>query len=128
MRSPLIQSLIDVHHYKLVTQENADAFLQSQENVVLLFTENPKHFPESNDVAVILPELVKQFSSRLTAAVVDEASERSLHRRFAFTAWPALVFLRRGEYLGVITGMQDWQVSRAPAFSIPIQSESGGCA
>ena len=26
----------------------------------------------------------------------------------AFGTWPALVFLRRGEYLGVITQVQNW--------------------
>jgi hydrogenase-1 operon protein HyaE len=107
-RSPLIQALIDKHHYVLVTEQNIDSFLQSHDEVVLFFTENPNHFPESNDVAVILPEIVKQYQQRLTVAVVDEQSERALQKRYAFNKWPALVFLRRGEYLGAITGMQNW--------------------
>jgi hydrogenase-1 operon protein HyaE len=108
MRSPLIQALIDEHHYTLLTEDNIEAFLQTNEDAVLFFSENPKQFPESNDVAVILPELMRQFGHRLTAAVVDESAERSLHKRYVFNKWPALVFLRRGEYLGVITGMQNW--------------------
>ena len=108
MRSPLIQALIDEHQYVLLTEADIDGFLQAYEDVVLFFTENPKQFPESNDVAVILPELVRQSGGRLIAAVVAESAERVLQKRYAFTKWPALVFLRRGEYLGVITGMQNW--------------------
>lgn len=108
MRSPLIQALVDKHHYTLVTQANIDNFSKTHRDVVLFFSENPKHFPESNDVAVILPELAKQYEERLAIAIVDEQSERKLQQRFAFTKWPALVFLRQGEYLGVITGMQTW--------------------
>lgn len=108
MRSPLIQALIDKHHYTLVTTENVDDFSRSHREVLLFFTENPSHFPESNDVAVILPELAKQHNDTLAIAVVDEQSERIMQQRYAFKKWPALVFLRQGEYLGAITGMQTW--------------------
>jgi hydrogenase-1 operon protein HyaE len=108
MRSPLIQALVDKHQYALLMQDNVDNFLQAHEDVVLLFTGNPKQFPESNDVAVVLPELMQLLPGRLTAAVVDESAEIALQQRYAFSKWPALVFLRRGEYLGVITGMQNW--------------------
>lgn len=140
MRSPLIQELIDTQHYTLLTAENADAFLAAHDDVVLFFTEEPKNFPESNDVAVILPELLKAFAGRLTAAVVDASAERALHQRYAFNKWPALVFLRRGEYLGVIIGIHDWATfnyefervlastpSKAPAFTIPVVADAGGC-
>jgi hydrogenase-1 operon protein HyaE len=133
MRSPLIQALIDEHHYTLLTEDNVESLLQAHEEVVLFFTENPRHFPESNDVAVILPELMRQFGHRLTAAVVDESMERLLHKQYACNKWPALVFLRRGEYLGVITGMQNWSdftgeierilaatPGKVPDFTIPV--------
>lgn len=137
MRSPLLQNLINEHQFPLVDVDNIDALLRSHEHVVLFFSENPKHFPESNDVAVILPELIKAFEARIVAGIVDETAERQLHKRYAFNKWPALVFLRRGEYLGVITGMQNWSefqteferllsgpVSQPPSFGIPIQVNS----
>lgn len=137
MRSPLIQKLIDKHKYELITEDNVDDYLLQHEHVVLFFTENPKHFPESNDVAVVLPELIKPRDGHVVAAVVDESAERSLLKRYAFNKWPALVFLRRGEYLGVITGMQNWQefngefnriltgpVIQPPNYNIPLQVES----
>lgn len=139
MRSPLIQNLIDEHRYSLISADNVDGFLQEHEHVVLFFTENPKHFPESNDVAVILPELIKACGGQVVAAVVDESAERALHKRYAFNKWPALVFLRQAEYLGVITGIQNWSefkaeferllagpTSQPPGFSIPIQVEAAG--
>ena len=138
MRSPLIQELIDTHQYTVLSEDNMESFLTSHDDVVLFFTENPKNFPESNDVAVILPEILKQFAERLTPAVVDAELERQLQKQYAFNKWPALVFLRRGEYLGVITGMRDWSEfqyefacvlastpGKAPAFTIPVVVEAG---
>lgn len=141
MRSPLIQTLIDKHQYPLLTIENAYEFIDSHEHVVLFFTENPKQFPESNDVAVILPELMSAFHDRLAVAVVDEKAEKKLQQQYMFSKWPALVFLRKGEYMGAITGMQNWSDYQAeferllsdenqplPQNQLPVITDSsGGC-
>ncbi len=108
MRSPLIQALVDNSHTPLVTKDNSDEFLQAHDDVVLFFTGNPKQFPESNDVAVVLPELMQQFQDRLTLALVDESVELALQQRYLFSQWPALIFLHQGECLGMICGMQNW--------------------
>lgn len=110
MPSPLILDMIDKYRYPVLGSEDIDDFLTTHDDVVLFFTENPMHFPESNDVAVVLPELMKVFEGRLAAAVISQASERELCRRYNFKGWPSLVFLRRGEYLGVISRVQDWHV------------------
>ncbi|MGD0961943.1 MAG: hydrogenase, partial [Methylomonas sp.] len=68
---------------------------------------DPLLFPESHDVAVILPELLKAYS-QLQGGIISATIERELQARFRFTSWPSLVFLRKGEYLGVITGIRDW--------------------
>lgn len=141
MPSPSIRRLTQQCHYPIVGVENLDAFLQSHDDVVLFFAENPAQYPESDDVAVILPELVKVYGGALTAAVVDRDSDRELQKRYGFMRWPALVFLRRGEYLGVITQVQDWNVyrdeidrilksapSRPPGIGIPlVDAVSTGC-
>lgn len=136
MSSPLIDILIEKHGYPLLSEADLDAFLEAHDEVVLFFTENPVKFPESNDVAVILPELMKIYGERLTAAVIDRESERRLYSRYQFNGWPALVFLRKGGYLGAITRVQDWGVyleeiekllnsepSDRPVFKIPVVSE-----
>jgi hydrogenase-1 operon protein HyaE len=110
MSSPLIQDLIENRGYPVVDAETVDDFLQTHENALLFFTENPQQFPESNDVAVVLPELMKQFGDRLSLAVVDRKDERAMHARYPFEGWPALVHLRNGQYVGAISRMQDWDV------------------
>lgn len=92
----------------VLTADNFDFFVYGHDDVVLFFSNNPALFPESHDVAVILPELLKCFIGRLQAALIDTSIERELQARFRFSSWPPLVFLRRGEYLGSITGIQDW--------------------
>ncbi|MCK9395509.1 MAG: hydrogenase [Methylobacter sp.] len=109
MTPPLITQLQTRHGYPLLNADSYDSFVYGNESVVLFFCNDPVQFPESNDVAVILPELVKTFNGRLQAAVIEKSIERELQARFRFTGWPSLVFLRNGEYLGVITGIRSWQ-------------------
>lgn len=112
MTSPLIAQLQTRHGYPFLDADSYDHFVYGNETVVLFFCNDPLHFPESNDVAVILPELIKAFSGRLQAAVIARSIERELQARFRFTGWPSLVFLRNGEYLGAISGIKDWQEYR----------------
>jgi len=134
MRSPLIERLITELGYPLLDEANIEAFVADQE-VVLFCTEDPKRFPESNDVAVVLPELEAAFPGRFVPAVVDASIERKIQNQYGFKVWPALVFLRDGQYLGTITKIQDWAVyqheiasilasepSRAPGVGVPVAS------
>ncbi len=110
MSSELIKQIVATHGYPMVTEETLATFLSAQEHSVLFFTEDPKQYPESNDVAVILPELCRQFPGRFQVGVVERDSEHRLHRRFPFDSWPALVFMRHDQYLGAISRVQDWGV------------------
>jgi hydrogenase-1 operon protein HyaE len=109
MSTPLIDALVERHGFGLVTEANVDAFLDAHEQSLLFFPGDPDRLVESNDAAVIVAELMKQFSGRLAPALVERASERRLQQRFRFKSFPAFVFLRRQGYLGVITGLLDWQ-------------------
>ncbi len=110
MSSPLIADLIDNKGLPLVDEASLEAFCRSQRHVLLFFTENPEQFPESNNVAVVLPLLMQHFGDRFRVGVVARDSERRLHARFPFDSWPALVLLRDGRYVGAISRMQDWAV------------------
>jgi len=141
MPHALINSMIEKHNYPVLDENTLDDFLNSHNEVMLFFSENPQQFPESNDVAMILPELVKAFAGRLQAAVISPESEHKLQSRYGFGGWPALVFLRKGEYLGVITQVQNWddylrdiqrllnsEPVKAPGFTIPVVTETAhGC-
>jgi hydrogenase-1 operon protein HyaE len=134
--------MVEQYAYPVLDEKGLDGFLADHHEVVLFFAENPKQYPESNDVAMILPELVKAFDGRLQAALVAPSAERKLQARYGFGTWPALVFLRDGGYLGVITQVQNWddylreirqmldsEPVRAPGFKIPVVSEQpGGCS
>lgn len=141
MPSPLINRLIDELGYPLLDKSNFEEFIQQAPYSVLFFTEEPKRFPESNDVAVILPELIKQFP-QLSPAVISQEYEKALQGRYNFNVWPALVFLKEGRYLAGITKVQDWDVyiaeinsilalepKRDPGIGIPVVSNpiSSGC-
>ena len=107
-RHPLIERLLADFGLPEVDTAGVDSFLAAPGDAVLLFTEDPKKYPESADVAVILPELMKAFAGRFRAAVVARGSERELQKRFGFARWPALVFLRGGDIVGTLTGVHDW--------------------
>ncbi len=108
MPSILIEKMLERHGYPVVDTENLDDFLSRHEEVVLFFAENPKQFPESDDVAMILPELVKAFDGRFQPALVSRESEHALQQRYGFRTWPSLVFLRGEKFLGVISQVQNW--------------------
>lgn len=141
MRSPLLERLTGKQGWPVVDESNLDAFLAAGDYSLLFFTENPTQFPESNDVAVILPELLAAFAGRLQGAVVAAEAEHRLHTRYPFGEWPALVLLRGGDYLGAISRVQDWQTYLAEierllqaepqarrGIGLPVVSEpAGGC-
>lgn len=110
MPSPLVHSMIENNNYTVLDAENIEPFLQSHENVILFLVGDPNSFPEGNDVAVILPEIMKEFSDRLTVAVVGHTIEREVQLRYRVKGWPSLVVVRKGGYLGAITKVQDWDV------------------
>lgn len=135
MSSVLLERLSHELHYPFVDASNLSQFLQQNVCSVLFFTEEPSRFPETNDVAVVLPELVKAFQGQFKPALVARSDEKKLQSLYGFQSWPALVFLRGQNYLGAITGIQDWSVylteiktilasepSRPPAIGIPVVS------
>lgn len=118
------------------------AFAAAPGDCVVLFAEDPARVPETWDVAVVLPEVLKELSVPPRAGILTASAACELQVRYGFRAWPALLFLRDGEYLGVIEGMRDWadyrrevpamlarSASRAPTVGIPVSSQdaSGGC-
>ncbi len=109
MASPLIDNMIRQHGIPVLHEKNVDTFVAVEEYSVLFFTGDPERVRESDDVAMILPELLAAFGGRMKAAVVDRDIERALQARYRVTAWPTLVFLRQGEYLGAISRVQDGQ-------------------
>ncbi len=137
MYSPLVQNMLSTHQYAVVTLDTLEEFTASHDVVVLFFTELMKPVPETADVAVILPELEKAFDGRFKVGVVSWEAQRDLQLRYRFPKYPALVFLKGGDYLGAIPGVLDWtdylaeierilsaEVSEPPPFVLPGQASA----
>ena len=131
---PLVQRFVDEHDCPIVDTNTLDTFLADASCVsVLFFCEDPKKYPETNDVAVVLPELLRHFKGHLRAAVVARKDERRLQELYGFQQWPTLVFLRGHGYLGAISRIQDWheyleriesflrgEPTRPPSIGVPV--------
>ena len=137
MSHPLIDRLLDEFGYPEVSLSNHDAFVGQEGMNVLFFPGDPNSVKDSTDVAVVLPELVAAFEDKLAPGVVTDVrgDGAELQKKYGFGAYPALVFVREGEYVGAITRIQNWsdyieEISnllvappkRAPGFSIPVVS------
>ena len=109
MFSPLLTRIIERHGIAVVDTNSLPDFTTTNRFTALLFAGDFERVAESDDAAVILPELVTAFDGAFTPAVVDRNSERELQLRYRFNAFPALVFLRDGQYLGAITKVRDWE-------------------
>ncbi len=132
MFSPIVNNVIEREKLPVVTHETVDSFLDSHNETILFISGDARRFPEANDVAVILPEIIKAFNGRLNAAIVHSDSEREIQKRFRFNKFPALIFCRGRGYLGAIPKVLDWtdyiveiseilsrDVTDIPAFQLP---------
>jgi len=135
MTHVLIERLIQELNYPEITLDNHDSFIEIPGLNVLFFPGNPATVRAATDVAVVLPELVDTFAPHLDPGVVVDTygAGQKLKRKYGFTHFPSLVFLRNGEYVGAISRIQDWDEylsritvllaspgRRAPGFSIPV--------
>ena len=135
MTHVLIERLIQELNYPEITLDNHDSFIEIPGLNVLFFPGNPETVKDATDVAVVLPELVDTFAPQLNPGVVVDTygAGQKLKRKYGFTHFPSLVFLRNGEYVGAISRIQDWDeylsritvllaspAKRAPGFSIPV--------
>ncbi len=106
--SPLMEDVIEREGLPVVMAEELDAFCAGRGVVALLFMGDHERLVESDDLAIIAPELAMAFEGAFSLAVVARVSERPLQQRFRFTAYPAMVFLREGGYLGAIERLLNW--------------------
>lgn len=137
---PLLAQLVARHGQWVDAENIADWRAGQRGDHVLLFAGDPVRFPESVDVAVVLPELQKASQSSgkpfAIAVAVPEGAE-ALALKFGSSRWPTLMFFRDGQYVTTLSGMHDWSdylrllstaldmpVSRAPTVGIPVVSAS----
>jgi hydrogenase-1 operon protein HyaE len=135
MSHPLIERLFTDLGYVEVFLANHDEFVAELGMNVLFFPGDTTTVRDATDVAVVLPELVTAFDGQLRPGVVTDVfgDSKVLKQQYGFTEYPALIFVRSGDYVGTIMRVQDWgdyldRISaffvalpkRAPGFSIPV--------
>lgn len=108
MFSPPVQNMLAREGYATHDGPQLDDFIGAHEHVALVFAEGMKRIPEADDLAVILPEIVKAFAGRFAVNVVPFPAHRDLKLRYRFLKVPTIVFLRNGDYLGAVSGLLDW--------------------
>jgi hydrogenase-1 operon protein HyaE len=110
--------------------------------VALLLTDDPQRNLEVLDACVILPEALKPLGDRVSRQVAGPDFSPALMQRYGVARAPAVVFLRDGQFVGILNGIRDWTEYQAevdrllsgPAqprpIGIPVRvaSNQGACA
>lgn len=135
---PLVARLIELSGRPALTVDALESMLAEPGMAVLFCGGDPVQYPECLDVAVVLPEMLKLFPDRFRMVVADRALEPAMQVGYGIQRWPGLLFLRDGQYVGTILGMQDWSVyvqrftelldapvSRPPTIGIAVASQAG---
>lgn len=138
---PLVMRLARDFGAAWVNETSVAAWSAGGGDRVVLLAGDPVRFPEGQDVAAVLPELLKSFQNRFQVAVVPRENEDAVARRYGSQRWPTLLFFRDGQYVTAIAGMQDWDVylsgvaaalamppSRPPTIGIPVVSKTGAAS
>lgn len=109
--SPL-RALCEKHRLAVIDAASVEAFLAPAPDHVphsiLFFAGDAVERAETQDVAVILPQLLEAFAGRLRAGLVAAEAEQALKDRFHVRVFPSLVVLRGGVTLGVLPKVYDW--------------------
>ena len=104
----LVTRLVDVHGAARLDEALFEAFVRAPGEAALFFTEDPVRFREVTDVAVILPELAAAASRTFRIGVLPPPLANARASTYGVRRWPALVFVRGGEWLGNVEGLRDW--------------------
>ncbi|MRR51223.1 MAG: hypothetical protein EG825_09960 [Rhodocyclaceae bacterium] len=122
--------------FALLDADDFEAFCAEPGEALILFTDDPMKVPETWDITIILPEVVKTLPVPVRVGLLPPMAARTLASRYGIRLWPALLVLRGTDYLGAIEGLKDWTVyksqvpallaaspSRPPGIGIPLHAE-----
>lgn len=100
MFSPVLNRMIERHGMAVVDDAAVDQFAQDHTFTALFFPGDWRRLTESDDVAVILPELVQAFQGVFKPAVIANESQRRLQARYAVIA-KAAALIGAGRILAI---------------------------
>ena len=110
MTSPLIDRLTqDLGWPHLASLEDLSAFTTRAGMHCVFIPGDPVKNLETNDAAVILPEIVQAFGGAFDCAVVADPIERQARELYDTWPTPSLIFVAEGVVLGTIPKVRDWE-------------------
>lgn len=139
--SALLARLSSDHGIVTLDADSVEPFAQAAGDSLTLLVDDVVRTPEVWDVAVVLPEVLKSVTRPLRVGVADLSASRELSARYGVTRFPAMLFRRDGDYVGLVEGMLDWgylvsaierklgePTQRPPSIGIPVRGQAaGGC-
>lgn len=110
--SPLLRALAERHRLRHIDESDIEGFFDRQadepSHALLFFPGDASQKAETDDVAVVFPELAARFDGHLRAAVITQEACEALKSRFQVQAVPCLVVTRDRDTVGVIPRIRDW--------------------
>lgn len=103
-----LERLAHQHAATWVTPATLDDWAASAPHAVLLLAGDPLLRPEGQDVAAVLPELIRAAGIPCAIGIAHRSDEEPLAARLGAQRWPALVCFANGRYAAALSGMHDW--------------------
>lgn len=129
--------------YPRIEAAQLDQLAEQTPHLLVMLNEDPFKYPEVSDNAVIVPEVLRALPADAFHVVfADLPDSRLIARRYGIVKFPALLFLRQNQYVGVIAGLMNWPeivqavadkltqpLSRPPSVGVPVCSAqpNGAC-
>lgn len=127
--------------YKEVTLDNLEAIASEHPHTLVMLSDDPVKYPEVMDNVVIVPEVLKALpEGSFFPVYANLAESKAIAKKYGVIKFPALVFLRGTDYVGLIGGLMDWPdivhafasklkatTQRPPSVGIPVVTEQKGC-
>jgi hydrogenase-1 operon protein HyaE len=130
--------------YPQTDADGLDSLAAATPHLIVMLNADPVKYPEVLDNVVIVPEVLREFpADTFHVAYADLPASQRIAKRYGILKFPALLFLRQGEYVGIIAGLLDWPdivhafadkltapTRRPPSVGIAVTSASNekGCA
>jgi hydrogenase-1 operon protein HyaE len=104
----LIDQLVAHPGTEVVRRASLQEFLGRHPRALLFFTGDLAQNPEGRDVAIVVRELLRQYSGRLALGLVDRRDETVVMAKSGVVVLPAVAFVADGRTVDVVARMRDW--------------------
>lgn len=104
----LIEQLAAQPASEVVRRSNLQDFLERHPRALLFFTGDLAQNGEGRDVAIVVRELLRQYSGRIALGLVDRRDETAVMTKTGVVVLPAVAFVADGRTVDVVARMRDW--------------------